>query len=278
MLASSVFFCLSDVLGKWLTAAYPVMQVAWIRSLVGLAALFAGVVALAGIDRLKTRRPAWHGLRALGSVLVVVFVFYGLKNIPLAEFVSLTFSIPLFVALLSPWLLGEKVTRQSWIAVALGFIGVLLVAKPTPQHFHIAHLTSLLLALLIGLLVINARYLSDTENSWSLNFYLSVGGAVLLAAPALGNWISPTPGHWLMLISMGLTQTIALGLYLESMQLARPALIAPLDYVRLIWTIAVGGLIWQEIPDRYTWLGIAFIVAAGVYIVRHGRAGAAEHP
>ena len=84
------------MLGKWLTERYPVVQVTWLRSVAGLLVLIIATSATANLGKLKTRRPGWHGLRSLMSATVVLLIFYGLKHIPLAEFVSLTFSIPFF--------------------------------------------------------------------------------------------------------------------------------------------------------------------------------------
>lgn len=272
ILTATVFFCLADVLGKWLTERYPVVQVTWLRSVAGLLALIIAISATANLSKLKTRRPGWHGLRSLMSATVVLLIFYGLKHIPLAEFVSLTFSIPFFIAIFSPWLLKEPVSSRSWIAIAAGFVGVLLILRPTPGHFHLAHLTTLFLSFLVGLMIITARYLSTTENNWSLNFYLSIASVILFLPWALGNWAAPARWDWLLFFLLGLSQTAALACYIEAMRRAQPAVVAPLDYVRLIWTIAAGYFLWREIPDPYTWAGIAIIVASGIYVARQGRA------
>ena len=277
MSLATVFFCLSDVLGKWLTATYPVVQVTWMRSAVGLCVLLIAAMATANLKALKTRRPAWHAGRSLLSGSMVLGIFYGLKHIPLAEFVALTFSVPFFIALLSPWLLQEQVAKQSWIAITLGFIGVLFVLRPTPDHFHIAHLTTLAMSLMISLLLASARYLSTTETGWSLNFYLPVAGIIMFSYPTLVFWTVPTSADWLLFALLGASQTAALGCYIEALRLARPAVMAPLDYLRMIWTIIVGYLIWQELPDPYTWTGIIIIVTSGIYIVHHSYVNRTEH-
>ena len=278
MLLATVFFCLSDVLGKWLTATYPVVQVTWMRNVFGICTLLFAAAITSNLSQLQTRRPAWHVGRSIVSSTMVLGIFYGLKHIPLAEFVALTFSVPFFVALLSPWLLQEKVAKQSWIAITLGFIGVLFVLRPTPDHFHIAHLATLGMSLLISLMLMSARYLSTTETGWSLNFYLPVAGLIMFGYPTLLYWTDPSNVDWLLFALLGVSQTAALGCYIEALRLARPAVMAPLDYLRMIWTIIVGYLIWQELPDPYTWTGIIIIVASGIYIVRHSYVSRTEHP
>ncbi len=277
MILATVFLCLSDVLGKWLTATYPVVQVTWMRSAFGICTILFAATVTSSLGQLQTRRPAWHVGRSIVSSTMVLGIFYGLKHIPLAEFVALTFSVPFFVALLSPWLLKETVSKQSWIAIILGFLGVLFVLRPTPGHFHLAHLATLGMSLLISLMLISARYLSTTETRWSLNFYLPVAGIIMFSYPTLVYWTGPTHVDWLLFALLGISQTVALGCYIEALRLARPAAIAPLDYLRMIWTIIVGYLIWQELPDPYTWLGIIIIVASGIYIVRHTYVSPAKH-
>lgn len=278
MILATVFFCMADVLGKWLTATYPVVQVTWMRSAVGICILTIAATATFNLGQLKTRRPAWHAGRSIVSSAMVLGIFYGLKHIPLAEFVALTFSVPFFVALFSPWLLKEKVGRQSWFAITLGFFGVLFVLRPTPDHFHIAHLTTLVMSFLISLMLISARYLSTTETGWSLNFYLPVAGIIMFGYPTLVHWIVPSTGDWLLFILLGVSQTAALVSYIEALRLARPAVMAPLDYLRMIWTLIAGYVIWQELPDPYTWTGIVIIVASGIYIVRHSYVSRTEYP
>ena len=276
MLLATVFLCLSDVLGKWLSALYPIVQITWLRGIVGIIALFAVIAMMSNLGKLKTRRPLWHGLRSINSAFLVVCMFYGLKHIPLAEFVSLTFSVPFFVALLSPWLLKEHTSKQVWVATIAGFIGVMLILRPTAGHFHIAHVTTLLMSFLVSLMLMSARYLSTTENRWSLNFYLPVASIIVFGYWTLTHWVGPTMQDWLLFILLGISQTLALGLYIEALRLARAAVVAPMDYIRLVWTIIAGYVIWQELPDQYTWAGIMIIVASGIYVVNHSHAGKTE--
>ena len=119
--------------------------------------------------------------------------------------------------------------------------------------------------------------MSTTENNWSLNFYLTIASVVLFLPWALGNWTAPMRWDWLLFFLLGLSQTVALGCYIEAMRLAQPAVVAPLDYVRLIWTIAAGYFFWREIPGPYTWAGMALIVASGIYVARQGRVAGTDH-
>ena len=269
MLAGTFLYTTTDALSKWLVASYSIGQVLLIRSVGGILLIFLAALLAGRTAQLRTVRPAWHLLRSAISALLLVGLFYGVKHIPLAEFVSIIFASPFFIALLSPWLLGEKVSRHSWIAIACGFIGILIVTRPTPDHFHIAHLVMLGVAVLVALLVITARRLALTESSYALNFYLYPVTIIVSCRWALVDWIPPTPTDWLLFLALGCSATAALGCTIQAIRYSRPAIVAPIDYIRMIWVILIGYFIWGEIPKSLTWIGIVIIVISGVYIVSH---------
>jgi len=271
MLLGTVLFSIADSSGKWLTADYPIMQIAWIRSvtglsLIGLFALFTG-----RLQHLKTARPGWHLFRSFMSAGTIMAIFYALKYIPIAEYVSLTFAAPFIIALLSPLVLQEKVSLHSWLAICLGFIGILIVLRPTPDHFHIAHLAALSVALSIATLSITARLLARTESATALNFYIYPANIIISAYWAVDSWIMPTAFDWLLFITLGTTATIALGCFVQSLRYAMPAVVSPIDYARMLWMTVLGYVIWGEVPAPITWLGIIVIIASGIYVVSHGK-------
>lgn len=271
MLVGTVFFALSDALSKWLVAGYPILQVAWLRSVIGF--ILIGGVALfsSKAGQLRSERPGWHLMRSMLSVCVSVSMFYGLKHIALAEFVAIIFATPFFVALLSPWLLREPVPVRAWLAIVVGFIGILLVARPVPGHFHPAHLVTLGVAVMLSGLYLTARLLSTTESALALNFHIYPLSILLLAWPATRQWVAPDAHAWLLFCSLGLTATLALWCIIQAIRHAPPALVAPIDYARLVWITLLGYFIWDELPDRVTICGIVLIVASGIYVLRQGR-------
>jgi drug/metabolite transporter (DMT)-like permease len=271
MLAGTVFFSIGDSAGKWLTADYPVMQIAWLRSLMGLSLIGLFALFTGRLQQLKTKRPGWHLFRSLVSSGTIIIIFYSLKYIPIAEYVSLTFAAPFIIALLSPLVLQEKVSLQSWIAICVGFIGILLVLRPTPDHFHPGHLAALGVAVSIAALAITARMLSKTESSIALNFYIYPANILISAYWAIDNWITPTTFDWFLFVLLGTTATAALGCFVQSLRYAMPAVVSPIDYARMLWMISIGYLIWGEVPAAITWVGIVLIIASGIYVVSHGK-------
>jgi len=270
MLAATVFLAAADSLGKWLTTGYPIVQVAWIRSLFGMALIGGFALATGRGAQLFTARPGWHLFRSVLSTYMILCIFYGLKHITLAEFTALVFSAPFMIALISPRFLGEHVPAQAWLAIAIGFAGVLLIARPVPGHFHLAHLTTLTLAASVAVISASGRILSTTETALALNFYLYPFNVLASAYWALGAWVPPSGRDWLLFAALGITATAAVGVFIQALRHARPAAIAPFDYVRLIWICLLGYFIWAEIPPPLTWAGIALIAVSGIYLVSHG--------
>ena len=271
MFAGTVLFSIADATGKWLTADYPLMQIGWIRSFTGLLLIALFAVFTGRIQQLKTSKPGWHFFRSVLSAGTIIFIFYGLKYIPIAEYVSLTFAAPFIIALLSPMVLQEKVSLHSWIAICLGFAGILIVLRPTPDHFHLAHLASLSVALAIAALSLTARMLVKTESALALNFYIYPFNIIVSAYWAIGTWVAPTAFDWFLFMMLSITATAALGCFVQSIRYAMPAVVIPIDYARMVWMISFGYVIWGELPSPITWIGIAIIIASGIYVVSHGK-------
>jgi len=271
MLVATLLFALTDALSKWLVESYSIIQIVWIRSIVGLLLFGIYVIVIKKPQQLKTANAGWHLLRGLLSVALLFSLFYGIKHIPLAEYVALIFSVPILAAIFSPWFLNEKVSTYTWSVIGIGFIGILFIARPTPDHFHIAHLVMLGAATAMAMLMITARKLSKTETLASLNFYLYPITIIVCAYGALQSWKAPGLLDWSLFILLGISATTALGCVIQAVRYAKPSIVLPIDYIRIIWIILIGYFIWDEIPDLMTWIGMLIIVSSGFYIVRHNR-------
>lgn len=271
MLAGTLLFSIADATGKWLTATYPVIQISWLRSITGLLTIGLFAFLSGRLGQLKTTKPGWHFFRSILSTGTIFFIFYGLKHVPIAEYVSLTFAAPFILALLSPFVLHEQVSRESWIAIIIGFVGILIIMRPTPEHIQLGHLACLSVALSIAALGLTARFLAETESAISLNFYIYPLNVVLAAYWAIDTWITPTFIDSLLFFLLGLFATLGLGCFVQAVRYAMPSKIMPIDYARLVWMIALGYFIWDEVPTLTTWIGIVVIVISGIYVVSHGK-------
>ena len=271
MVLATMSFSLADATGKFLTGKYPFMQIVWLRSVIGMTMIGLVIVATRKFHLFKTRRLGWHLSRTLVGIMLITGIFTGLKYIPLAEVTSIVFANPFIVAILTPFMLKEKVSRHTYFAIAIGFVGILLVSRPTPDHFHYAHLFMLGFASATAYLIVTARKLADTESVLTLNFYLYPGVILFSSYQAMQEWQAPDPVTWLLFIALALFATLALFFVTQAMHNAKPAVVAPIDYVRILWTASIGYFIWGEFPDPVTWAGIIIIIISGIYVVSHGR-------
>jgi drug/metabolite transporter (DMT)-like permease len=270
LLSATLLIALADALTKWLSASYGTPQIALIRCVLGTLYMTAFVIATRRTAELRTRRAAGHMLRALLVAAVILGVFYSLARIPMLEVEAIGHAAPFFVALLAPILLKEKVTGHNWLAIGTGFLGVLIILRPDPHHFHVAHVVMFGCALIYAVLILLARGLSRTESTLALTFYIYPPSAVIAAAAVwYSQWATPTAVHWLLFGLQSLFATLATVFFIAGVRRIDATLAATLDYTTLIWVAVLGFVIWGEMPDPITFSGIVLIVAGGVYIVRH---------
>ena len=271
MVLATMSFSMADATGKFLTGKFPFMQIVWLRSVIGMSMIGLVIVGTRQFHLFRTKRTGWHLSRTLVGILLITGIFTGLKYIPLAEVTSIVFANPFIVAILTPLFLKEKVSGHTYFAIAIGFIGIMLVARPTPDHFHFAHLFMLGFAASTAYLIVTARKLADTESVLTLNFYLYPGIILFSSYRAMQDWQSPDLLTWLLFIALAFFATLALFFVTQAMHNAKPAVVAPIDYTRIIWTASIGYFFWNEFPDPITWAGIIIIIISGVYVVSHGR-------
>jgi drug/metabolite transporter (DMT)-like permease len=269
ILTGTLLISFGDALAKWLSATYPTAQIVFLRSSSGLLLVFLFVLASGRLGDLKTRRPGWHALRGLLTVCIMLGLFYALANIPMVEVEAIIHAAPLFVALCAPLFLGERVTSAGWAAVVVGFLGILVILRPDPDRFHVAHVYALGCAAAYGAIILLGRRLSATESVLALNFYIYPLAVVVAAFLVRGSWISPTPADWLLFALFGCCATVAIFCFVAALRYLDATLAATLEYVTLIWVTLIGFWIWRERPDLLTAAGILLVVGSGIHIVRH---------
>jgi drug/metabolite transporter (DMT)-like permease len=219
----------------------------------------------------KTTRKNAHLARSIVGIAMTGSMMTGLKFIPLAEVTAVVFATPLIVAVYSTVIQKEPMGRGMFIAILLGFLGVLVVVRPTPYHFHFAHLVMLLFAVSSAYLSITARALIKTESPLTLNLYIYPATIILGGYFAWRDWVTPDLLSLAALFGVALFASIALLSITKAVHCASPARVAPFDYSRMIWTVSIGLIFWGELPDAITWIGISVIIFCGIYILRHSR-------
>lgn len=270
MLFAVASFATMDAGMKLLTPHYPPVQIAALRGMASLPFVCVWIAATTGFGTLRRVRFGLQLLRgALGVVMLSGFA-YGVRTLPLATAYTLFFIAPMLITALSGPVLGEQVGRGRWIAILLGLCGTLVVLRPTGEGMaSFAGFAVLIAAAGYAVAVLVVRVLSRTDSTQSSVFWwlaLMSLGAGVLAAP---DWVPIRSEHALLIAGVGLFG--ALGQYAITVAFTRAeaSVIAPFEYSALAWGLLYDGLLWHQLPDRWTWIGAAIIVAAGLYLLRH---------
>jgi drug/metabolite transporter (DMT)-like permease len=256
-----------DLCAKWLLQTYALQQFVFLRSLFGLLTFFLIARWYGGFSGLHTTRWGWHLLRTVLATGAMFGFFYGLQHMPLVNALTLAFTAPLIVTALSVPLLGEHVGWRRWIAVIVGFAGVLIILRPGAGVFDFASVAVLIAAASYSGLAITARKLAATESSFSLSVYVISGPLLVSSLSVTDHWTTPDTGDWLLFLLAGLLSAGAWIGIVGGYRRAAPAILAPFEYTALIGAAIAGYLIWGEIPDRWVVIGALIIMGSGLYIV-----------
>jgi len=260
-------FAAADTQAKFLTGWFHPMQIVWTRQL-GLLTGVLVLLILKGPSILKTRHPGLQVLRGMLAVISATAFIYALRYVPLADAVAVTFVAPFMVTIMGALLLGEKVGLRRWSAVTIGFIGTLIVIRPGLGVVHPAVFLVLAAATAFALRQILSRVLAASDRTATTVTYTSIASVLLLSAPLPFFWKAPEAG-WELALLVGMAVCAALGelLVIRALEIAQAIVLAPVHYSLIIWGTFYGWLVFDQLPDRWTWLGAAIIVATGLYIM-----------
>ncbi|MDJ0828195.1 MAG: DMT family transporter [Rhodobacter sp.] len=273
MLVSGIFLTANDSITKWLVPHYPAGEILCIQGTL-IALLVAAWMLMRGEHPLRIVRWRSHlyrgGMYALGSFAFV----YALRYLPLAEVIAIAFAGPLFMTLFGKLFLGEHVGLHRLGAVVVGFIGILVVMRPGTEAMHWAVVLPLVVALSDAFRDLITRTLTRDESSRRIIFTTAVILALAGGATAFGGWREIRQADMLW---FGLSATcfvIAHYFMVEAFRHAQVVVVAPFRYFLIIWATLSGFLFWGEVPDFFVFVGVAIVVAAGIYIgLREARVG-----
>lgn len=280
MLAAVALFALMDAGLKLLAPHYPPLQVACLRGLASMPLVIAWALLTVGPRALVRVRWSLHLLRGALSVMMMGCFAYALRSLPLSTAYSIFFVAPLMITALSVPFLGEQVGARRWTAIALGFIGVIVVLRPAGEGMvSWAGLAVLLAATGYSISAITVRVLARTDSTQAMVVWmvtLLALGAGVLAAPG---WVPIAPEHLWLIAGVGLSGALAQYAITEAFRLTEASLVAPLEYTALAWGVVLDVALWGVLPDAITWLGAGIIVLSGLYLLRRERVHIeAEHP
>lgn len=264
-------FASGDVLSKLLTEELPPLQIVWMRS-AGLSLGVLVLLALRGPGLLRTRSPLPQIARGLAAAGSAVFFVTAITYVPLADAVAVSFVAPFMLTVAGAVLLREPVGLRRWIAVMVGFLGMLIVIRPGFGVFHPAIGLVVIAATLFAGRQVLSRMLSGTDSIATTVAYtaLTATGVLSLGLPFV--WITPVdPMLWLMIGMLALTAAAGEILVIRALDIAQAVVLAPLHYTLIIWGTGYGFLVFGDLPDRWTLLGCAIIMASGLYTLHRER-------
>lgn len=265
--ALACFACL-DCMAKFLSGSMDTLQVVWARYTGALAVALAISNPFSRPALMKTGRPTLQVGRSVLLLASTLFNFFALRYLQLDQALAIVFSTPFFVAILSGPVLGEWVGPRRWAAICVGFVGVLLVARPGFGGIHPAALISLAAAFFYAAYSISTRMLSRTDSSETTLFYSNLVGAAAMLPIVPFVWTTPRdPLIMLLMVVCGAFGTVGHYLLILAHRLAPPALLAPFIYTQIVWVIALGYLVFADVPSRWTLTGAAVVIASGLYIL-----------
>ncbi|WP_415290312.1 DMT family transporter [Candidatus Pelagibacter sp. Uisw_136] len=267
MFLSVCTFSVMDLLVKW-SSDYPTGEVLFFRGFFGLLPTYF----LIPKNKLKTfyttKRSKEHLFRCLMGLMALIAIIVALRELPLAVVVSLSYAAPLFITVLSIFLLSEKVGVFRWLAVIIGFVGVIIIAEPGFKGMNYLYFLPLIFCIGMAFVTITIRKLSTTEPIWLISIFFTITISIAGLATIPMGWKIPNFQDFILLALIGVTGGSANLFLTQSYKLSEVSLVAPLKYLALVFAIFFGYFIWNEIPTIKTLIGASLVVLASLIIFR----------
>ena len=267
MFMSVCAFSIMDLVVKW-SDSYPLGQVIFFRGFFGVLLYFL----IMPRDRIKnfyyTKRPGLHFLRCFFGLIALLAIFTALRNLPLATVVSISFAAPIFTTILSIFLLSEKVGLFRWLAVVVGFVGIIIITEPGFTSLNIYFIYPLIFCLGMSYVAITIRQLSTTEPVWLISLYFSATITLASFFTIPYGWIMPDIKDLMLLMSIGILGGAANLWLSQSYKFSEVSLVTPLKYLALVFAIIFGYFIWKEVPSIKTLIGAFLVITSSIIIFR----------
>ena len=267
MFLSICAFSLMDVIVKW-SVEYPIGQVLFFRGFFGIIFYFFIIPRERLHNFYKTKRPGLHFLRCASGLIALFAIFIALRKLPLATVVSISFAAPIFTTIFSIFLLSEKVGIFRWLAVIIGFFGILIITEPGISQLNIYYLFPIIFCLGLSYVAITIRQLSTTEPVWLISFYFSLSITLLSFLTIPKGWVMPSLNHLILLSFIGIFGGVANLWLSQSYKYSEVSLVTPLKYLALVFAIIFGYFIWGEVPTVKTIIGAFLVIISTLIIFR----------
>jgi drug/metabolite transporter (DMT)-like permease len=265
------FSCL-DSIAKYLGRHMDVLEVVWARYTCAFILAFAVYNPLTRPGLMRTRRPMLQIVRSAVLLGSTAFNFIALKYLQLDQVLAIIFSTPFMVAALAGPTLGEWIGPRRWVAIGVGFIGVLVVVRPGVGDMHPAAVLSVLSAMCYAVYGILTRLLARTDSNETTLFYSNLLGAAAML-PVLPFVWTPPENLFIVVLMVACGAFGSLGHYLLIIahRLAPASVLSPFMYTQLVWAITLGYLVFHDLPNAWTIAGAGIVVASGLYLLHRER-------
>ncbi|MBO6757979.1 MAG: DMT family transporter [Roseibium sp.] len=270
-------FSILDATAKYLGAYLPTLQIVWIRFVTHVLLALVLFQIWKTPKALWTKRPVLQGIRALSLLSTTMFNFLAVQHLQLAETMSIMFAVPFVVTALAGPILGEWAGMRRWIAIIVGFLGVLIVTQPGMGGMHWAALYSVAAMLTYAVYALLTRKLADTESAASLLVLSGLVAALAMTPVGVSVWVHPPDGFiWFLLLSTGFWGVIGHWLFTLAHRLAPAPLLAPFIYVQIVWMVTLGYAVFDDVPTATTIVGASVVVASGLFMLYRERVKVAD--
>ena len=266
--ATTLMFAVLDTSAKWLVQTLPVVQVVWLRFFVHTILTAVMFMPSMGSRLFVVSNPRLQLLRGVMLALMTGLNFFALQYLQLAETGAVQFSVPILIALISAWLLHERLDAKRWIAIGVGFLGVLVIIRPGSHGFHPAIFLSIMNACLYAGFNLMTRRLASSDHPIVTQWASAAVPAILLAPFALWQWQSPDGWlTWLIILATGLSGGLGHMASAVAHRYATAAVLGPFLYQQIIYMSVGGWLVFGQIPDSAVALGACIVVLSGLYLL-----------
>ncbi len=267
-------FSVSDACGKYLTQYYPLIEYIAINAFFALVILLVLSPKLGGLKKtLKTKKLRIHILRGLCNTIISVLVVGSFSKLSMAEAYTLLFVAPFITTLISIPVFKEQVNWHGWVAIIVGFIGVLVVLRPGFETINPWLFLPLLSTFFIAGMWLLSKYLDDQETLLSLAFYPACINMFILGSFSIPFFVMPNPVH-IPIFTLS-TSMVIIGIIgiTTAFRIAKSSIVSPFHYTQMIWGILIGYIIFGDFPDIWTLLGASIIIGSGIYLIEKERSG-----
>ena len=270
-LLSVFLFSIMELLVKFLSNDYPTGQIVFARGLAGLIPIFLIMPKSNFTNNLKTKKIKLHLLRVLTGSFALISIFFGIKYLPLADAISITFAAPIFATIFSIFFLNEIVGKKRWLAILIGFAGILIILKPGTNMFSVYSVFPIFFCIGFAMSAILVKILSRTEENYLIALYYTIGLTILSLFLSPTTWLIPNYIDLIIFIMIGITGSFGNILITEAYRNSDVSLVTPIKYLNLIFAILFGYLIFNEIPNILTVLGSILITISSIIIFSRER-------